>query len=104
MSEQPSGAYEATCELCLAHKMSPWFYEDDECWVAECIVCDTPMIVWRPHGLPDEETEARLMVKLTEVAGTHYGEGAWWPDPNRRNIPDHWHVHARPAGGFFGRR
>jgi hypothetical protein len=23
-------------------------------------------------------------------------------DDNMRNIPDHFHVHARPEGGFFG--
>ena len=23
--------------------------------MAECVVCRTPMIVWRPHGLPDAE-------------------------------------------------
>ena len=23
-------------------------------------------------------------------------------DDNMRNIPDHYHAHARPTGGFFG--
>ena len=23
-------------------------------------------------------------------------------DDNMRNIPDHYHAHGRPAGGFFG--
>jgi len=23
-------------------------------------------------------------------------------DDVMRNIPDHWHAHARPQGGFFG--
>ena len=25
-----------------------------------------------------------------------------WLDDNMRNIPDHYHAHARPQGGFFG--
>ena len=25
-----------------------------------------------------------------------------WLDDNMRNIPDHYHAHARPEGGFFG--
>jgi hypothetical protein len=25
-------------------------------------------------------------------------------DDHMRNIPDHWHAHARPKGGFFGTR
>ena len=97
-------AYDPDCELCLAHKLSRWIYEDELCWVAECIICDTPMIVWRPHGLPDEDTEKQLLETLARVATEEYGsQDAWWPDGNRRNIPDHWHCHARPRGGFFGR-
>ena len=29
------------------------------------------------------------------------GVEGYWIDPKRRRIPDHWHAHARPAGGFF---
>ena len=29
--------------------------------------------------------------------------GAFWVDDHMRNIPDHWHAHARPDGRFFGR-
>ena len=92
------------CELCLAHRMTPWLYEDDECWIAECMVCDTPMVVWRPHGMPDAATKARLLDRLTAVADEVYGSGGWWKDGLRRNIPDHWHAHARPGAGFFGPR
>jgi hypothetical protein len=95
--------YDENCELCLAHKLTPWLYEDDECWIAECMICDTPMIVWRPHGLPEKGTEDRLMAKLADVATKHYEGDDWWADGHRRNIPDHWHCHARPKGGFFGR-
>lgn len=102
MSALPS--YDADCELCLAHKLSPWLYENEECWVAECIICDTPMIVWRPHGLPDAGTEERLIALIGEIATGQYGQDGWWLDPHRRNIPDHWHAHARPAGAFFGGR
>ena len=27
---------------------------------------------------------------------------AHYVDDNMRNIPDHYHAHARPVGGFFG--
>lgn len=94
--------HDPDCELCLAHRLSEWFYEDEECWVAACIVCSTPMVVWRFHGLPDPDTEERLLGRLAPVADETFGAGAWWTDARRRNIPDHWHCHARPAGGFFG--
>ena len=32
------------------------------------------------------------------TSGEHY------VDDNMRNIPDHYHAHARPTGGFFGPR
>jgi hypothetical protein len=59
------------------------------------------MIVWRPHGLPDVTVEDRLLDRLASVASERYGEGGYWIDGERRRIPDHWHAHARPEGGFF---
>jgi hypothetical protein len=59
------------------------------------------MIVWRSHGLPGAELEAALLTQLERIAGERYGADGYWVDPERRRIPDHWHAHARPAGGFF---
>lgn len=88
------------CELCAAERLTARHFEDRDCWVADCVVCGTPMIVWRPHGLPEPEVERRLLGILSAVAGERYREG-FWIDGRRRRIPDHWHAHARPAGGFF---
>ena len=92
-----------SCPLCVAERVTRWHFEDDECWVADCMVCSTPMVVWRHHGLPDAEVEQRLLDRLAVAAASRYGRGGFWIDPNRRRIPDHWHAHARPEGGFFGR-
>jgi hypothetical protein len=89
------------CPLCAADRITDWHFEDDECWVADCMVCATPMVVWRTHGLPDDELERRLLERLAEAASVRYGEKGFWIDGNRRRIPDHWHAHARPEGGFF---
>ena len=59
------------------------------------------MVVWRTHGLPDEDLEATLLGRLERVAGDRYGKDGYWIDPERRRIPDHWHAHARPADSFF---
>jgi len=59
------------------------------------------MIVWRSHGLPEAELETALLTRLEQIAAERYGEEGYWVDPERRRIPDHWHAHARPAGGFF---
>ncbi len=91
------------CELCEASRLTPWFHEDEECWIAECEACAVPMVVWRPHRTdPPAEVEARLLDRLHAVADEVLGEH--WLDPDRRSIPDHWHVHARPRGGFGGWR
>ena len=90
----------ADCLLCSAERLTTWHFEDERCWVADCLVCATPMIVWREHGLPDAELETALLGVLSEHASARYPEG-FWIDGERRRIPDHWHAHARPAGGFF---
>ena len=88
------------CLLCRAERITAWHFEDDECWVTDCMVCMTPMIVWRPHGIPASSDESRLLTLLEEIAADRY-PGGFWIDGDRRRIPDHWHAHARPAGEFF---
>jgi hypothetical protein len=93
----------STCELCRAARITPWFHEDDICWIAECDICEVPMVVWRSHGTdPPPAERAHMRQKLEEVAGAQLGQ--YWIDDHMRNIPDHYHAHARPSGGFFGRR
>jgi hypothetical protein len=91
------------CLLCSAERVTDWHLEDEDCWVADCLVCRTPMIVWRTHGLPDADLEETLLERLRSVAAVRYPEG-FYVDGERRRIPDHWHAHARPAGGFFDPR
>ena len=58
-----------TCDLCKAQKMTPWFHEDDTCWIAECDICAVPMVVWRFHGpCPPDEHLAHMRARIAEVA------------------------------------
>lgn len=94
-------AFDADCPLCEAARITPWHHEDDVCWIADCEICATPMVVWRGHGTdPSEEERAHMMANLARVANEVVG--AHWVDANMRNIPHHFHAHARPEGGFFG--
>ena len=91
-----------TCELCEAAPITERFYEDDECWVAECETCYTPMIVWKVHDpSPPDDVRSRLHERLATVFGAHF-DGEHYVDDHMRMIPDHYHAHARPRGGFFG--
>lgn len=56
------------------------------------------MAVWRLHGTePPEPVRAHLLARLREVAEQRFGEGAYVIDEKMRNIPDHYHAHARDA-------
>jgi hypothetical protein len=43
-----------------------------------------------------------MRARLHDVATAQIGE--YYVDDHMRNIPDHWHAHARSKGGFFGAR
>jgi hypothetical protein len=90
------------CELCEAAQITPWFYDDDVCWIAECEQCSVPMVVWRHHDpSPPEDVRAVLVERLAAVVEEHYGYD-FYLDDDMRTIPTHYHAHARPRGGFFG--
>ena len=55
----PTGEKSDACDLCEAAKITHWFHEDDVCWIAECEICDTPMVVWRWHGIDPTRARAR---------------------------------------------
>ena len=42
-----------------------------------------------------------MHTQLAEVVTVHF-TFEHYVDDNMRNIPDHYHAHARPKGGFFG--
>ena len=90
------------CDLCEAARITPWYHEDEICWIAECEICAVPMVVWRRHGKdPSTADLDHMLDQLGRIAAEqltveHY------VDDNMRNIPDHFHAHARPRGGFFG--
>lgn len=90
------------CELCEAAVMTERFFEDDECWIAECEACAVPMVVWKTHDpSPHDEVKNRLHGLLLEVSVRFYD---FEPriDDNMRTIPGHYHAHARPRNGLTG--
>lgn len=90
------------CDLCEAARITPWFLEDEVCWIAECEICAVPMVVWRVHGAtPPPEALTHMHDRLADVVAAYFGFEHYLDD-NMRNIPDHYHAHARPRGGFFG--
>ena len=94
----------ADCELCAADRFTHWYFEDEHCWVADCEVCSVPMVVWNDHGTePSEEVIEHLMAKLSEAAAGRFGEADWKIDRTMRQVPEHFHAHARDAD-WWGQR
>ena len=93
------------CELCEAARFTHWYHEDDTCWIADCEVCSVPMVVWKPHGTEPSDAERAHMIAVLEEAGrTRFGpDGEFHVDTNMRQIPEHWHAHARDADWFAQR-
>ena len=59
-------------------------------------VCDTPMVVWRHNGTePPEADVEHMLAKLGEAATSRFGADGWSYDRVMRQIPDHFHAHAR---------
>ena len=94
----------AGCELCEAARLTTWYHEDDVCWVAECEVCAVPMVVWREHAVdPSDEVLEHMLRHLSRVADEVLGAGTWSFDRVMRQIPNHFHAHARDPG-WWARR
>jgi hypothetical protein len=81
--------------LCEAARFTEWFYEDDECWIAECESCSVPMVVWKVHDPePPADVKERLHDRLSAVVAEHV-DAEHWIDDNLRTIRGHYHAHAR---------
>ena len=92
------------CDLCEAARMTTWYHEDEVCWVADCEVCAVPMVVWRQHGAtPPDDAVEHMLGALAAVADVELGAGEWSFDRVMRQIPDHFHAHARDPNWWFRR-
>ena len=87
------------CELCEAARFTHWYHEDDVCWVADCEVCDCPMVVWKQHGTDAPGPDVEHMMSMLNAAGVErFGDGGFSIDRVMRQIPSHFHAHARDRG------
>lgn len=83
------------CELCRAQKITEWYFEDETCWIADCEICETPIVVWQWHGAAPPQAEQDYMLEqLSKIATERFGE-RFLIDGQMRQIPDHFHAHAR---------
>jgi len=76
--------------------MTTWYHEDEVCWIADCEICQVPMVVWKDHGAAPPEPELMHMIsELERVASLCFAGAGFTVDRVMRQIPDHFHAHAR---------
>jgi len=88
------------CDLCEAARITPWYHEDDICWIAECEICATRWSYGGPRRRAAGRELAHMHTQLANVVLEHF-QFEHYVDDNMRNIPDHYHAHGRPVGGLL---
>jgi hypothetical protein len=96
----------ARCELCELARTTRWFaqvFEPFAFTLLECDSCDVPMAVLGEHRATVSDAERAVMAKaLAWIAEVHdLGEITF--DDRMRQIPDHYHLHARPRPRWWPR-
>ncbi len=101
---RPFPADDEDCELCQAARFTHWYAETEHGWVADCEVCSVPMVVWWHHGTePSEEARSQLLSALAQAADDRFGADRWELDTVMRQVPSHFHAHARDERWFAER-
>ncbi len=95
------------CELCELARTTTWYVEYDEPFrfaILDCDSCDVPMAVLGAHrATPTDDERAIMQAALTKIADAKYSRG-WYFDDHMRQIPEHYHLHARPYPAWWPRR
>ena len=96
------------CELCQLSRTTTWYLEREQPFrfvILNCDSCDVPMAVLGDHRCePTESERATMCQALAHIADEKYANG-WFFDDHMRQIPEHYHVHARPYPAWWkGRR
>jgi len=95
------------CELCELAPTTARFAEHQDPFpyvILDCDSCDVPMVVFGAHtAAPEEAQRAIMQAALAQIATAKFGAD-WFFDDHMRQIPDHYHCHARPLPRWLPRR
>ena len=88
----------ARCELCELARTTRWFaqfFEPFPFTLLECDSCDVPMAVLGEHRATVNESERAVMERALRLVAETLELGELHFDDRMRQIPDHYHLHAR---------
>jgi hypothetical protein len=94
------------CELCELARTTTWYAQHEDPFrftLLDCDSCDVPMAVLGEHrAVPSDAERAVMQQVLGRLADEKYPHG-WFFDDHMRQIPDHYHLHARPYPAWWPR-
>jgi hypothetical protein len=88
----------ARCELCDLARTTRWyaqFFEPFPFTILDCDSCDVPMAVLGEHRAAVSEGERDVMQRALRLVGESLLLGEMFFDDRMRQIPQHYHLHAR---------
>ncbi len=86
------------CELCELARTTRWyaeFFEPFRFTVLDCDSCDVPMAVLGEHRPAISAEERAVMERALRLVAENHGLGEVFFDDHMRQIPEHYHLHAR---------
>jgi hypothetical protein len=89
---------EKRCELCELARTTRWyaqFFEPFPFTVLECDSCDVPMAVLAEHRSTVSPEERAVMERALRLVAENHDLGEVFFDDRMRQIPEHYHLHAR---------
>ncbi|MBI1815870.1 MAG: hypothetical protein HYR72_12900 [Deltaproteobacteria bacterium] len=93
-----------SCELCECAPITRRYAEYQQPFrfvIMDCDSCDVPMAVLGEHRRAPHDTERAFMqAALGAIADAMFRHG-WFFDDHMRQIPDHYHLHARPYPAWW---
>jgi hypothetical protein len=97
---------ERPCELCALVRSTRWyaqFFTPFPFTLLDCDSCDTPMAVLGEHRAVVSDSERETMQRALALVVEVMGLGDVFFDDKMRQIPDHYHVHARIRPSWWPR-
>ena len=86
------------CALCKRERLTTWYYDIGEWWIADCVTCQVPMVVYIHHIVIPPPVQLSYILRFLRAQSDNLSHTNYPPEKYdffRRSIPDHFHFHLR---------
>jgi len=81
------------CSLCKAEELTHWYINTKEFWIADCLDCNIPMLVWKEHVKDFPKGKREELIDFVKKCFGNHVQIRWL----QRKIKDHAHLHIKNA-------